>query len=63
MAIAERVWANHCLSILWAERGGPPTLPLADALMGELEAFRVTLTAKGHDTYAAQSGLLDRLSP
>ncbi len=28
-------------------------LPLAGALMGELQAFQVRLTAKGRDTYAA----------
>ena len=36
-------------------------LPLADALAGELQAFRVRLTAKGRDTYAARSGEHDDL--
>ena len=31
-------------------------LPLAGALVRELQAFRVRLTAKGRDTYAAHSG-------
>ncbi len=36
-------------------------LPLAGALIDELQAFRVTLTAKGRDTYAARSGEHDDL--
>ena len=36
-------------------------LPLADALMCELQAFRVRLTARGRDTYAARSGAHDDL--
>lgn len=36
-------------------------LPLADAFMDELQAFQVTLTAKGRDTYAARSGEHDDL--
>ena len=36
-------------------------LPLADAFMDELQAFRVRLTAKGHDTYAARAGEHDDL--
>ena len=36
-------------------------LPLADAFMDELQAFRVTLTARGRDTYAARSGKHDDL--
>ena len=36
-------------------------LPLAEAFMRELEAFRVQLTAKGRDTYAARSGEHDDL--
>ena len=35
--------------------------PLAGALMGELQAFQVRLTAKGRDTYAARSGEHDDL--
>ena len=36
-------------------------LPLGGAFMDELRAFRVTLTAKGHDVYAARSGEHDDL--
>ena len=36
-------------------------LPLADALAGELQAFRVRLTARGRDTYAAKPGAHDDL--
>ena len=36
-------------------------LPLASAFIDELRAFRVTLTAKGRDTYAARSGEHDDL--
>ena len=36
-------------------------LPLASALMGELQAFQVRLTAKGRDTYAAKAGKHDDL--
>ncbi len=36
-------------------------LLLADALKGELQAFRVRFTAKGRDTYAARSGEHDDL--
>ena len=36
-------------------------LPLAGALMGELQAFEVRLTAGGRDTYAARSGEHDDL--
>ena len=36
-------------------------MALADAFMDELQAFRVTLTAKGRDTYAARSGGHDDL--
>ena len=36
-------------------------LPLADAFKRELQAFRVQLTAKGRDTYAAHSGEHDDL--
>ncbi len=37
------------------------SLPRAEALVGKLRAFRVRLTAKGRDTYAARSG--ERLTP
>ena len=36
-------------------------LPLAAALVRELQAFRVRLTAKGCDTYAAKAGEHDDL--
>ncbi len=36
-------------------------LPVAGALVSELQAFRVQLTAKGRDTYAAHSGEHDDL--
>ena len=36
-------------------------LPLAKAFIGELQAFQVRLTARGHDTYAARSGEHDDL--
>ncbi len=36
-------------------------LPLAGALMGELQAFQVRLTARGRDTYAANPGEHDDL--
>ena len=36
-------------------------LPLAEAFIGELQAFQVRLTAKGRDTYAARSGEHDDL--
>ena len=36
-------------------------LPLAGALLGELQAFQVRFTAKGRDTYAARSGEHDDL--
>ena len=37
-------------------------LPLADALAGELKAFRVRLTRGSRDTYAARSGQHDTVS-
>ncbi len=36
-------------------------LPLAGALMGELQAYRVRFTAKGRATFAAHSGEHDDL--
>ena len=36
-------------------------LPLAGALMGEMQAFKVRFTAVGGDTYAARSGAHDDL--
>ncbi len=36
-------------------------LALAGALVSELQAFQVQLTAKGRDTYAAHSGEHDNL--
>ena len=36
-------------------------MPQDPAFVAELEAFRVTLTAKGRDTYAARSGEHDDL--
>ena len=36
-------------------------LPLAEAFIGELQAFRLRLTIRGHDTYAARSGEHDDL--
>ena len=70
-AWAQRMGRPGANGLVGAERGvgwvdgregkGCLTRSIAGEFMGELQAFRVRLTAKGRDTYAARSGKHDDL--